>query len=411
MSGLPESSETKQAADAAQQGFAAGILSPTEILLQREGLDARRPSLEELQAMIAEEPGVAAVAGPSQESLGMAAAAAAAAQEGGDGTQTDVAAQDPGLAISPDGAAARYVVVLSGDPLGSAGMDQYERLEERLPTLLGASDLGDVETSFAGDTAVTSQTIDVTLRDLMRIAVAAVIVDLLLLILFLRALIAPVYLLAASVLALTASAGVTVVVFQQVFGVADLTYFVPFAAAVLLVSLGSDYNIFLMGHIWHRARLMPLREAIETGVPRATRPISIAAVTLAASFGLLALVPLTSFRQLALLLAVGVLDRLVRGPLAAGAGARGLRRQGERVAGQLAPVRGGAGARDGRRGRSAARRLTRICLATDAGRRAASSPRGPRLQLPHHSGGIACVQERPSQCAMLGVAAWGSSSS
>ena len=307
MSGLPESSETKQAADAAQLGFAAGILSPTEVLLQGEGLDARRSSLAELQAMIAEEPGVAAVVGPSQESLGMAAAAAAAAQDGADGTQTEVAAQDPGLAISPDGAAARYVVVLGGDPLGSAGMDQYERLEERLPTLLDASGLGDVETSFAGDTAVTSQTIDATLRDLMRIAVAAVIVDLLLLILFLRALIAPVYLLAASVLALTASAGVTVVVFQQVFGVADLTYFVPFAAAVLLVSLGSDYNIFLMGHIWQRARLVPLREAIETGVPRATRPISIAAVTLAASFGLLALVPLTSFRQLALLLAVGVL--------------------------------------------------------------------------------------------------------
>lgn len=134
-----------------------------------------------------------------------------------------------------------------------------------------------------------------------------VVVDLLLLMIFLRALVAPLYLMAASVLALTASAGITVVIFQRLFGVQDITYYVPFAAAVLLVSLGSDYNIFLVGRIWDEARLKPLRQAVESGVPRATRAISVAALALAASFGLLGLIEVVAFRQLAVLLAVGVL--------------------------------------------------------------------------------------------------------
>ena len=79
----------------------------------------------------------------------------------------------------------------------------------------------------------------------------------------------------------------------------------PFAAAVLLVSLGSDYNIFLMGRIWEQARIRPLRRAVEEAVPRATRAISVAALALALSFALLGLVDLQSFHQLALLLFVG----------------------------------------------------------------------------------------------------------
>jgi hypothetical protein len=84
-------------------------------------------------------------------------------------------------------------------------------------------------------------------------------VTLLLLMLFLRALPAPVYLLAASVLAVLATLGLTVVICGAVFGSPDLVYFVPFAAGVLLVSLGSDYNVFVVGRIWEEARALPTR--------------------------------------------------------------------------------------------------------------------------------------------------------
>lgn len=57
---------------------------------------------------------------------------------------------------------------------------------------------------------------------------------------FLRALVAPLYLLAASALALAAALGLTTYLFQDVLGYGEITYYVPFASAVLLVALGSD---------------------------------------------------------------------------------------------------------------------------------------------------------------------------
>jgi RND superfamily putative drug exporter len=82
---------------------------------------------------------------------------------------------------------------------------------------------------------------------------------------------------------------------------------VPFATAVLLVSLGSDYNIFVTGRIWHEARERPLREAVATAAPRAARAITVAGLVLAGSFALLALVPVRAFAELGFAMAVGVL--------------------------------------------------------------------------------------------------------
>ena len=75
-------------------------------------------------------------------------------------------------------------------------------------------------------------------------------VNFVLLALFLRALVAPLYLLAASVASVAAALGLTTLFFQGLLGHSDITYYVPFAAGVLLVSLGSDYNVYVVGRIW-----------------------------------------------------------------------------------------------------------------------------------------------------------------
>jgi RND superfamily putative drug exporter len=82
---------------------------------------------------------------------------------------------------------------------------------------------------------------------------------------------------------------------------------VPFAASVLLLSLGSDYNIYGVGHIWTRARHTSLRQAIAERMPETSGAITAAGVTLAASFAMLAIVPLRQFRELAFVMGLGVL--------------------------------------------------------------------------------------------------------
>jgi RND superfamily putative drug exporter len=180
-------------------------------------------------------------------------------------------------------------------------------LEDRLPALLRDAGLNGVKTSMGGDTGVAKVVVDQTTKDLARIAVASLLANLLFLMLFLRAAVAPIGLLFCSVLAIGATLGLTTWLFQGKLGADGLTFYVPFAAAVLLVALGSDYNIFGVGPAWREARHRPLREALAITLPQSARAIRTAAFTLAVSFALLALVPLRPFRELAFALSVGIL--------------------------------------------------------------------------------------------------------
>jgi len=144
-------------------------------------------------------------------------------------------------------------------------------------------------------------------KDLVRVVAAVLLVNLVLLMIFLRALIAPILLVAASALSVAAALGISTWVFQQALGYGELTYFVPFAAGVLLVSLGSDYNVFVAGRVWQEARVRPLREALRIAPARSAAAVRTAGITLAASFGLLAIVDVRAFRELAFTMAVGIL--------------------------------------------------------------------------------------------------------
>ena len=104
-----------------------------------------------------------------------------------------------------------------------------------------------------------------------------------------------------------AALGLTSLLFQGVLGHGELTYFVPIAAGVLLVALGSDYNVFLVGRVWAEARTRPLPEAIVVGGAAASPAITAAGIVLAASFAAIALVPVQAFAELAFMVAVGLL--------------------------------------------------------------------------------------------------------
>ena len=81
---------------------------------------------------------------------------------------------------------------------------------------------------------------------------------------------------------------------------------------------------------------MRLREAIAVATPAAAKAVTVAGLALAASFALLAVVPLRSFREFAFVMTVGRAARHVRGALAARAGADVAVRRGRLVAGPAA---------------------------------------------------------------------------
>jgi putative drug exporter of the RND superfamily len=283
--GLPSSNEVTRASAAAGAGFTRGIIAPTEILLRGQGLGDQRDRLARFQSSLADTHGVAGVIGVADQPEWV---------------------HQP-LFVNSRGDAARFAVVLNDDPLSTRAISTLHRLQDGLPSMLQRAGLGDVEPGVAGDTALADEAVKTVHSDIARVALALLLANFVLLALFLRALLAPLYLLAASVLALTAAIGITTWLFQDVLGHQDLTYYVPFAAAVLLLSLGSDYNIFIAGRIWQEAERRPFRAAIRYATPRASGTIATAGVTLAGSFALLALIPIRPMRELAFVMAVGIL--------------------------------------------------------------------------------------------------------
>ncbi len=283
---LPEDHPVARAAAQAQQGFAPGILSPTEVLLEGRGVGEDQAALARLGIALQDQPGVAGVLSP---------------------VDVPDLPVELDLLTTADGDAARFLLVYDTTPLGAVATQHLRELRAQMPALLDQAGISGAQVGFAGDTALSESLVDASLDDLLRITLTALAVNLLMLLLFLRALVAPLYLLACSVLALCAALGLTTLVFQGLLGHDGLTFYVPFTAAVLLVSLGSDYNIFAVGHIWQLAERLPLRDAMRVAIPQSTRAITAAGVALAASFGLLALVPLASFRELGFAMAVGIL--------------------------------------------------------------------------------------------------------
>ncbi len=283
--GLPSDDPVAVAARAAGRGFAPGVIAPTELLVRASGLQRRRAALERLQAALERQPHVAGVLGPADQP----------------------SAHRLGGAVASRGGAARYAIILDSDPTESPAIRHLERLEQGLPALLRRSGLGGVSVGWGGETALGAETVHATYASLWRVVAVAFAVNFFFLLLFLRSLLAPLYLLLASAAALAATFGVTIYFFTHVLHDSGLPYYVPVAFSVLLLSLGSDYNIFVVGRIWKEADRRPVREAVAVAAPRASRAITVAGVALALSFTLLATIPITPFAVMAFAMGVGVL--------------------------------------------------------------------------------------------------------
>ena len=215
---LPDDSEASRAARAAGVGFVPGVTSPTLVAvagLRRRAVRRIRPP----SGPVAGEPHVAAVLGPRE-----------------DAAASRVAGRDAGAFLTTDGTTARYLVVLDVDPLDAVAIDAVKNLGRRMPTLVTEAGLPP-STAFGlgGDSVAVAGVIDQTDGDLLRILGAALLVNLVLLMVFLRALVAPLLLVACTALSAAATLGVTVLVFQRQLGHPGVTFFVPLATVVLLL--------------------------------------------------------------------------------------------------------------------------------------------------------------------------------
>ncbi len=123
----------------------------------------------------------------------------------------------------------------------------------------------------------------------------------------LRALVAPLLLMASVVLSFAAALGAGVLVSDYVFGFSGFGPTLPLLAFVFLVALGIDYNIFLMARVREEAQQHGTREGTLRGLAVTGAVITGAGIVLAGTFGALAVLPLVVLTQIGFIVAFGVL--------------------------------------------------------------------------------------------------------
>ncbi|MCD9199793.1 MMPL family transporter [Aeromicrobium wangtongii] len=125
--------------------------------------------------------------------------------------------------------------------------------------------------------------------------------------LLLRAVVAPLVLVATVVVSYFGALGLCNLVFDHVFGFAGMESSVPLIGFLFLVALGVDYNIFLMSRVREEAVRHGTVEGTKRALATTGGVITSAGVVLAATFVVLASLPLVMLVEIGVLVAVGVL--------------------------------------------------------------------------------------------------------
>ncbi len=200
--------------------------------------------------------------------------------------------------VTADRAAARFEVILGISPFSDQALDVIVKMRAALP---------------GGPKAISGFTVSmVDLRDTMQRDTARAFFFVLfgilvVLLVLLRSIIPPIYLMLSILLSYAATIGIVQLVSKLLFGTDALTWWVPFFMFVLLVALGMDYNIFLMGRVKEEAR----RYGMVDGVRRATTAtgaiIISAGIIMAGTFSAMMSSVIVGLAQLGFAVAVGVL--------------------------------------------------------------------------------------------------------
>jgi RND superfamily putative drug exporter len=169
------------------------------------------------------------------------------------------------------------------------------------------AELHPLDALVGGETAVAIDTNDASIHDRNLIIPIVLLVITLILMLLLRSILAPLLLLATTVLSFGTAMGVSALVFNGIFDFPGADASVPLYGFVFLVALGIDYNIFLMTRVREEALRHGTREGVLRGLRITGGVITSAGIVLAATFAALSVIPVLFLVQLAFIVAFGVL--------------------------------------------------------------------------------------------------------
>ena len=150
--------------------------------------------------------------------------------------------------VSPDGHTVRYLIQTDLNPFSTQAMDQVNAILAAAKGALPGTSLSDATVSVSGYPVTLRDTRDYYNRDLHLIIGLTIAVVLVVLIVLLRAAVAPLYLVGSVILSYLSAVGLGVFVFQFLRH-QELHWSVPGLTFVVLVAVGADYNMLLASRL------------------------------------------------------------------------------------------------------------------------------------------------------------------
>ncbi len=315
--GSRELAGREQALEAEQQGSLLGAFAPGRFEEARRDLERLRADLGRLESGLGR-----ATAGAGELETGLATGRSrlrALLDAPGAGRVLDRLAltpQDvkdiPDLQraldhyVTPAGEATRLELRLADSPNSPAAVATLETLRGRLPGMLQALGLAGAHVSLGGPTPITADLAALTRHDLRRTGLAVTLSVLLLLVALLRQLAGPLAITAYLLASYFAAVG-AIALGVRLGAWPGLDWKAPFFLFVLLVAIGADYGVFLLGRAREEGQRMAYPAALARALEATGPVVSSCGFVLAGTFATLLLSRIAFLEQVGFGAAVGVL--------------------------------------------------------------------------------------------------------
>lgn len=200
-------------------------------------------------------------------------------------------------------------VEFKGNPYDTDVVNQIPEIRAAVVESLkkaGVSDAAD-KVWIAGQSATQYDQQTANAHDVKLIVPIVIALIALLLLVYLRSIVATIYLMLTVILSYFSALGLGWILLHYGMGTEAISGAIPLYAFVFIVALGEDYNIFMVSGIWKKRRQLPLNQAISEGVSQTGSVITSAGLILAGTFAVLAALPIQVLVQFGIITALGVL--------------------------------------------------------------------------------------------------------
>ncbi|MEN2767778.1 MMPL family transporter [Ornithinibacillus xuwenensis] len=220
-----------------------------------------------------------------------------------------------GMYLSDDKKIVKFEVVLDYNPYSTEALNMVDKINDKVDEVKQGTIFENSEQLLGGISSTNNDLQNVSDEDYSRTVLYMIGGIFIILIILLRSIVMPIYLIGSLVLTYFTSMAFSEIIFVNILGYDGLTWAVPFFAFVMLTALGIDYSIFLMDR-FNEYREGNLKEAMLTAMKKMGTVIISAAVILGGTFAAMLPSGVLSILQIATVVLIGLfLYALVMLPL------------------------------------------------------------------------------------------------